>query len=91
MTTSSYCLRAGGRHAEPDHIVLLQDCAQMCAVAADFMLRGSDRSRRACEFCAEICLTCANDCDRFPDDQHMRVCAETCRRCMEACRELVGE
>src|SRR6476661_5654069 len=34
-----HCLQLGGRHAAPEHIRLLIDCAQMCATNVDYMLR----------------------------------------------------
>ncbi|MGH7137334.1 MAG: four-helix bundle copper-binding protein [Pirellulales bacterium] len=28
-------------------------------------------------------------CEKFPDDPHMKKCAEECRECEKACREMV--
>ena len=41
LRTIQHCLGMGGKHAEQQHIRLMADCAQICAVSADFMLRGS--------------------------------------------------
>lgn len=83
-----HCLEMGGLHADPVHIRLLQDCAQITAVAADFMLRESGLFARVCAVCAEVCQSCADDCELMPDDEAMQICAEVCRRCAEACERL---
>jgi hypothetical protein len=89
VRTFSHGLRQRGRHLEDGHITALLDCVDMCATAANFMLRDSPRHRRTCEVCAEVCDACAKSCDEFRDDDVMRRCAEECRRCAEACRAMI--
>lgn len=86
--TIHYCLQQGGEHAEPDHVRLLLDCAQICQTAADFMMRNSDLHPVICEACAEVCQQCFESCDQFDHDAPMRTCAEACRRCAEACQQI---
>ncbi len=62
LATVSHCLRKGGEHAAPDHIRMLQDCAQICSTSADFMLRASPLHQMTCRICAGICEMCADDC-----------------------------
>ena len=88
LQTVAYCLPMGGRHAEPGHIRLLLDCAEICQTSANFMLRGSDLHGRTCAVCAEVCERCAQDCEQFGDDEQMRACAEACRRCAESCSRM---
>jgi hypothetical protein len=84
-----HCLQLGGRHAAPDHIRLLTDCAQMCATTADFMARGSSLHDRTCGLCAEICRLCAESCKQLQgDDQLVKQCAEMCRGCAESCERM---
>jgi hypothetical protein len=91
LETISHCLGKGGRHADPAHIRLLIDCAQICATSADFMIRGSDLHRLTCGACAEVCDRCAEDCARMADDDEaMRRCADACRRCAESCNRMAG-
>lgn len=85
----AYCLEMGGRHANPQHIRLLLDCAEICQTSANFMLRGSDLHSRTCGACAEVCERCSEDCMRFEDDAMMQQCAEVCQRCAQSCREMV--
>ena len=89
-TTIAYCLQQGGKHATPEHVTLLLDCAQISATSADYMLRGSHLHTRTCETCAEVCRACAEACERMGDDDVMRRCAELCRRCAESCERMAG-
>lgn len=91
LQTIQHCLAMGGKHAEQAHIRLLADCAQICAVSADFMLRGSTLHSRTCDVCAEVCQECAADCNRIGvADEQMQLCADTCRRCAQSCRKMAG-
>jgi hypothetical protein len=88
-TTAQHCLSMGGKHAEPAHIRLLLDCAQICQTSADFMLRGSDLHPMTCGTCAEVCTRCAESCERIgKDDAHMQKCADMCRRCAASCHQM---
>jgi hypothetical protein len=81
LETISHCLEMGGEHASPQHIRLLQDCAQICVTSADFMLRMSDHHPQVCGVCADICDACARECESMADGaEFMRRCAESCRR-----------
>lgn len=91
VETINHCLEMGGMHAEASHIRIMQDCAQLCATSADFMLRGSDMHSTTCGACAEACERCADDCERLADgDEQMLRCAEMCRACAASCREMAA-
>ncbi len=91
LATVGHCLELGGKHADPAHIGLLHDCAQICATSADFMLRGSSLHWRTCAVCAEVCRACAEDCDRIAGgDEMMQRCAQECRRCAESCERMAA-
>jgi hypothetical protein len=90
LATVSHCLRKGGEHAAPDHIRLLQDCAQICSTSADFMLRNSPLHQMTCRICAGICEMCADDRTKLADDEAMVLCVEACRRCAKSCGEMAG-
>lgn len=90
VETTTHCLQAGGRHAEAEHIRLLQDCVQICGTSADFMLRGSPLHGATCRACAEVCRACATECARFEDDETMLGCAKACGECAESCEDMAG-
>lgn len=85
-----YCLEKGGRHAAPEHIRLLIDCAEICQTSANFMLRGSAVHKTICGACAEVCDRCAESCEAIGDDAQMQDCAEVCRACADSCRKMAN-
>jgi hypothetical protein len=87
LETVEHCLTQGGKHAAPDHIRTLMDCAQICETSADFMIRGSDLHSHTCHACAAICEQCAVSCEQLPGPE-MKACAEECRRCADECRAM---
>ncbi len=88
--TITYCLEKGGKHADPKHIRILRDCAEICKTAADFMLHGSELQPRTCAVCAEACELCAKSCEQFANNDIMQTCVEICRKCAESCRKLAS-
>lgn len=82
----THCLELGGKHASPQHINTLKDCAEICGLAIGFMLRGSAYAEQLCGLCAEICSACATQCEALADgDDAMNNCAQSCRDCAKAC------
>ena len=91
LETITHCLQMGGEHARPDHIKMLQDCAQICITSADFMLRGSQFHGQTCGVCAAVCEACAKECESMATGDGadiMQRCAEACRRCADSCRQM---
>lgn len=82
---SRHCLEVGGRHVEPAHFRLMLDCAQICQVSADFMLRASVHHADVCRACAAVCAACADSCEAVGD---MDECVQACRTCAESCGEM---
>ncbi len=91
LSTVQHCLEMGGKHADPAHIGLLLDCAEICQTTATFMLRGSERHQLTCRVCADICRACAESCERMgKGDETMQECAQECRRCQESCERMAA-
>ncbi|HHT75221.1 MAG TPA: four-helix bundle copper-binding protein [Methanomassiliicoccaceae archaeon] len=88
VATLSHCLRMGGEHADERHIIALQDCADLCKLSEDALIRSSDMMERICRLCGDVCISCAESCESFKDDRSMALCAETCRTCADSCRKL---
>ena len=75
-----------------DHLTTLatcRDCADLCAVAAQIVARGGPFAALICRACADACAGCAKECEKFPDDAHMKTCAAECRKCEKACRTML--
>jgi hypothetical protein len=89
LTTLNHCLHLGGKHAAPEHINLLLECAEICQTSANFMLLNSNLHGRLCAVCAEVCERCAQDCEAMANgDGQMQSCAEVCRRCASSCHKM---
>lgn len=65
-----------------------RDCAEICAAALRIVSRHGPMSSLITEACARACEQCAKQCEKAPDDPHMKACAKACRECATACREL---
>lgn len=89
VASIQYCLKQGGEHAAPDHIRLLTDCGDICELAAKYMLGKSEFDKKACSLCADLCVRCAESCEKFKGDARMEACAKTCRDCADVCRRFV--
>lgn len=75
-----------------EHLATLatcRDCADFCATAAQIVARGGPFAALICQSCAEACARCAIECEKFPNDEHMKLCAQECRKCEKACKDMV--
>lgn len=90
VQTVEHCLTNGGKHAAPEHIRTLLDCAEICQTSANFMLRGSEIHSTVCGTCGEVCDLCAASCERIGNEDFMKQCVDACRRCAESCRQMAG-
>ena len=61
-------------------IRLTRDCADVCALTARLVARGSDHTAHLLPACAESCRACAEECAQHAH-RHCQECAEACRRC----------
>lgn len=43
----NHCLEASGKHADPRHMKIMMDCAQICVVAYESKLGGAARLARS--------------------------------------------
>jgi hypothetical protein len=66
--TITHCLRKGRKHASPEVIQLLSDCAGMCRMSATMMARNSSFRARHCALCADVCKACEESCEGFGED-----------------------
>ncbi|MES2980069.1 MAG: four-helix bundle copper-binding protein [Pseudomonadota bacterium] len=83
----THCLEEGGQHVEPEHFRLMMDCAEVCQTSARLQLSGSQFMEEFCALCAEICLSCADSCERVGN---MQACVEACQACARSCEEMSG-
>lgn len=91
VTTSclQYCLDRGDRYSDQRNITLLKECADICEIAASFMVESSDFSHDVCGICARICDLCGDSCyDLDSHDPIMKACMTACKNCADSCRNM---
>lgn len=81
------CLQEPDVKARAHCIQMLRDCADICALSAQYMSHNSMHSKQLCSLCATICDACATECTKFQDD-HCQRCADFCRQCADECRMM---
>ena len=86
VKTEAHCLSKAAEYVKEERLRTLRDCASICRVTADFMLRDSPRHGLLRGVCAKIAGQCAVDCREFKDDGQMRACAELCDAAERSCR-----
>ena len=86
--TAQYCLTEGGEHADVNMIGALLDCAEICQVSANFMLRGSPHHVVTCAGCAELCRACEEALRSISGDERLVHCAEICAACADSCEKM---
>lgn len=84
---STTCLEEEDVKKMAECIRLDMDCAQICALTAAFVARGSAHAKHLLKECAEICTKCAEECGKH-EPEHCRKCAEACHKCAKACAEI---
>lgn len=90
LETLHHCLSQKKTHFQGKHIELLQICADSCDLALKMMIADMEFHHQSCELCFEVCASCAEECERFTEDQEMLRCADICRKCAESCRAMAG-
>lgn len=70
-------------------IKLCQDVADLTTQHARLMARESEYHQEVAAICADLCETCADECEQY-EGTTMQVCAEACRRCADSCRRMAG-
>jgi len=88
--TAQHCLVKGGDHADVNVVGVLLDCAELCQVSANFMLRGSPFHAVTCAACAELCRACEEVCRTVSGDEQMDHCADVCASCGDACEQMAA-
>lgn len=86
---ASSCLREEKVNEMAGCIQLDLECAAICRTAAQFLSLRSEHAPAICQLCADICSTCADECDKH-DMDHCRRCAVACHACAEECASMTA-
>lgn len=90
LELADWCLRKGGAWADPETIKALEDGSDIARLAADFMIRDSQRHPAVCRACSSILEECARRLENLPEDELISRGIEPCRRCSQSCEALAG-
>ena len=82
------CLFQENRYDFARCVQLQMDCAEICRLTAAFTARNSELAAQLGWLTAEVCDTCADECERHPLEQ-CRGCARACRECASQCRNML--
>ncbi len=82
----AYCLKKGGKHADPKHINTMKDCIALCTANADLASRSSKYQAKIKEQCAKVCAECAKSCEAL-NDKELKACVDKCNECASLCGE----
>ncbi|MEG9250042.1 four-helix bundle copper-binding protein [Arthrobacter sp. Soc17.1.1.1] len=70
-----------------------QDCADLCRVTADALLRQTEPNDQLIQqllmTCRIACNACATECTQHDHHAHCRICAETCREAERPLTDLL--
>ncbi len=69
-------------------IKLTHDCAAMCLFALEAMSSASEFAKQICSLCADMCNTCALECEKQTTMEDCLRCAEACRKCAVECHNM---
>jgi hypothetical protein len=78
-------------HVDSEHVALLLTCADMCSTNANALIRSAFGRAITCRACAEVCLLCAEACEKIRGEAQMQRCAEMCRRCAACCEVIAAQ
>ena len=70
-------------------IRLDRDCADICALTARLVARGSVHAKHIMKECVEVCRLCEAECAKH-NHTHCQQCAAACKACADACVAYMG-
>jgi hypothetical protein len=65
------------------------ECSHVCKTAVVLMHHESMHANAMCQLCADVCIACAEECEKH-DHDHCRRCAAACRECAELCMSMAA-
>ncbi|MDF2589052.1 MAG: ferredoxin [Anaerocolumna sp.] len=72
-------------HDRMAQAVLVNDCAAICGLTANFAARDAIFARHAAALCADICDALGSECIKFSDEKSVH-CADICFACARHCK-----
>ena len=76
-----------------EHLTTMQLCAEcgdVCFLTLKMASNHSAALAAQMEACVKVCDICGAACEKHPNDEMMKRCAQACRECAKACRDHVS-
>jgi len=98
FATAPVCIRCADACLADTEVTRLRRCINLCLICSDICLTTgralcrltatADVTARSqmLQACELTCQACAEECEKHPQLEHCRICAEACRRCERSCR-----
>jgi hypothetical protein len=83
------CMKEPNAHEMIACIRLDLECAAICRASIQIMNLESNHANAVCQVCADICIACAEECEKH-EHEHCRKCAKMCRDCAAECMSMVA-
>jgi hypothetical protein len=80
----AYCATEVAEVRDLGDLLCLADCAQICTIAAEFIMRGSTYCDLIRDVCFQMCTDAAQTCEAYPNDEVLSACADVLRDACDA-------
>jgi hypothetical protein len=80
----AYCASEANEIRDLSDLLCLADCAQICTITAEFIMRGSIYSDTIRDACLQMCMDAAKTCEAYPNDEVLSACADVLRDACDA-------
>jgi hypothetical protein len=88
--TASLCLQEISTRPSGRCVSFTLDCAEVCRLTANLLLRYSHLTTAMCFACIEACEACVDECGRF-EGVHYERCVARCKGCIEQLWAMVNQ
>lgn len=93
LTCADACIAQDNPKEMAECARICLDCASVCEAASQLLARPDSSNHsflyRMLETVQDVCDSCADECEKFPDKEFAAVCAKACRSCIGACQDLI--
>jgi len=94
LTECSLCMGHCAKlveNGQKEHLMtmkLCDECAAVCFITLKMTASRTAALAAQAEACAKVCDVCGAACEKQPNDEMMKQCAQACRDCAKVCREM---
>ena len=68
-----------------------KECAIICFTISNILHKGNDYLTDICLVCADFCNRYADELEQYKELDYCKKCIKTCRKCAKACLEIAND